>query len=71
MGLSAEFFGSGDQLFINQNFILSLELFHGEFDCCHLGVDIHLLVGDRVEIVRTKDLIEGMGNVEVAEMAFT
>lgn len=27
---SAEFFGSGDQLFLNQNFILSLELFHGD-----------------------------------------
>ncbi len=27
---SAEFFGSGDQIFLNQNFILSLELFHGD-----------------------------------------
>jgi hypothetical protein len=27
---STEFFGSGDQFFLNQNFILSLELFHGD-----------------------------------------
>ena len=27
---SAEFFGRGEQLFVNQNFILSFELFHGD-----------------------------------------
>jgi len=60
---SAEFFGRGGQFFFNQNFIVSLELFHGDTSFKPVDWRIHITPTFNINYLHTQE--NGLVNIDV------
>lgn len=62
---SAEFFGRGEQFFLNQNFILSFELFHGDTAFKPRDWEVRLTPVFNINYLNTRE--NGIVNIDVRE----